>query len=114
MSILARLCSVAVPAEAVTFDHAYAFLVERGNDLGLSASWFMSITVSFHVSFHGEFLIEGHEALHGHGEASVFVQESLPVGRVSHRAVVLGARSLHQALRQHRRSCARIRRSPSG
>jgi len=46
VSILARLCSVAVPAEAVTFDHAYAFLVERDNDLGLSASWF---NVIFHA-----------------------------------------------------------------
>ncbi len=47
VSILARLLrSVDVPAEAVTVDHAYAFLVERGNDLGLSASWF---NVIFHA-----------------------------------------------------------------
>jgi len=34
VSILARLLRwVDVPAEAVTADHAYAFLVDRGNEL---------------------------------------------------------------------------------
>jgi len=47
VSILARLLRWAeVPAEAVTADHAYDFLVERGNALGLSASWF---NVIFHA-----------------------------------------------------------------
>ena len=47
VSILARLLRwVEVPAEAVTADHAYAFLVERGNEWGLSASWF---NVIFHA-----------------------------------------------------------------
>mgnify|MGYP000069207009 CR=1 FL=1 len=47
VSILARLLRwVDVPAEAVTADHAYAFLVDRGNELGLSASWF---NVIFHA-----------------------------------------------------------------
>ena len=47
VSIMARLLrEVDVPAEAVTADHAYVFLVERGNALGLSASWF---NVIFHA-----------------------------------------------------------------
>lgn len=47
MSIVARLLrEVAVPAEAITADHAYDFLVQRGNHLGLSASWF---NVTFHA-----------------------------------------------------------------
>jgi integrase/recombinase XerD len=47
VSILARfLRATDVPAEAVTADHAYDFLVERGNELGLSASWF---NVTFHA-----------------------------------------------------------------
>lgn len=41
VSILARfLRDAGVPAGSITADHAYAFLVERGNALGLSASWF--------------------------------------------------------------------------
>lgn len=36
----------AVPPEAITADHAYDWLVDRGNALGLSASWF---NVLFHA-----------------------------------------------------------------
>ncbi len=47
VSILARfLRETDVPAESITADHAYHFLVERGNELGLSASWF---NVTFHA-----------------------------------------------------------------
>jgi len=47
VSILARFLREAdVPATSVTADHAYDFLVERGNVLGLSASWF---NVTFHA-----------------------------------------------------------------
>ncbi len=47
VSILARfLREAVVPVEAVTADHVYDFLVERGNALGLSASWF---NVIFHA-----------------------------------------------------------------
>lgn len=47
VSIVTRfLNEVDVPAEAVTSEHAYAFLVDRGNTLGLSASWF---NVIFHA-----------------------------------------------------------------
>lgn len=47
VSILARfLREVEAPVEAVTADHVYDFLVERGNALGLSASWF---NVTFHA-----------------------------------------------------------------
>jgi integrase/recombinase XerD len=35
-----------VPAESVTSDHAYRYLVEQGNRLSLSASWFNVIFVS--------------------------------------------------------------------
>lgn len=47
VSILARfLRETDSPAAAITADHAYDFLVERGNALGLSASWF---NVTFHA-----------------------------------------------------------------
>lgn len=47
VSILARfLRETDVPVEAITADHAYSFLVERGNHLGVSASWF---NVTFHA-----------------------------------------------------------------
>jgi len=47
VSILARfLRETDVPAGSITADHAYCFLVERGNVLGLSASWF---NVTFHA-----------------------------------------------------------------
>jgi integrase len=47
VSILARfLRGVEVPAAAITTDHVYDFLVERGTELGLSASWF---NVIFHA-----------------------------------------------------------------
>jgi integrase len=47
VSILARFLREAeVPAASITADHAYDFLVERGNVLGLSASWF---NVTFHA-----------------------------------------------------------------
>lgn len=47
VSILARfLRETDVPAESITADHVYDFLVERGNELGLSASWF---NVTFHA-----------------------------------------------------------------
>jgi integrase len=47
VSILARfLRETDVPALSITADHAYDFLVERGNVLGLSASWF---NVTFHA-----------------------------------------------------------------
>lgn len=46
-AIVARFLAWAgVPASAVTPDHAYGFLVERGTALGLSASWF---NVTFHA-----------------------------------------------------------------
>jgi len=41
VSILARfLRETDVPVESITADPVYEFLVERGNELGLSASWF--------------------------------------------------------------------------
>jgi integrase len=47
VSILARfLRETDVPVESITADHVYDFLVERGNELGLSASWF---NVTFHA-----------------------------------------------------------------
>lgn len=47
VSIITRfLGSFEVTAEDVTADHAYIFLVARGNQLGLSASWF---NVVFHA-----------------------------------------------------------------
>lgn len=47
VSILARfLRELEVPSESITADHVYDFLVERGNALGLSASWF---NVIFHA-----------------------------------------------------------------
>jgi integrase/recombinase XerD len=46
-SIVSRFLTTAgVPASSVTATHAYAFLVDRGNELGLSASWF---NVTFHA-----------------------------------------------------------------
>lgn len=46
-AIVARFLAWAgVPVSAVTADHAYDFLVERGTALGLSASWF---NVTFHA-----------------------------------------------------------------
>ena len=46
-SIVARFVgSAGVPATDVTESHAYDFLVDRGNELGLSASWF---NVTFHA-----------------------------------------------------------------
>lgn len=47
VSIVARFLRTAgVPVEAVTAEHAYAFLVERGTDPELSASWY---NVTFHA-----------------------------------------------------------------
>lgn len=47
VSILARfLREAGAPVEAITADHAYTFLVARGNALGISASWF---NVTFHA-----------------------------------------------------------------
>jgi integrase len=47
VSIVSRFLDQAgVAAEAVTEGHAYAFLVDRGNAMGLSASWF---NVIFHA-----------------------------------------------------------------
>jgi integrase len=47
VSIVARfLHETALPASSITEEHAYAFLVERGNELGVSASWF---NVTFHA-----------------------------------------------------------------
>lgn len=47
VSILARfLREVGVPVESITTDHVYDYVVERGNVLGLSASWF---NVIFHA-----------------------------------------------------------------
>lgn len=47
VSIVSRFVREAgVPMDVITQDHAYAFLVERGNALGLSASWF---NVIFHA-----------------------------------------------------------------
>lgn len=47
VSILARFLRETDVSEAsITADHVYAFLVERGNVLGLSASWF---NVTFHA-----------------------------------------------------------------
>ena len=47
VSILARfLRTIDVSAEAITADHAYDFLIQRGNELGISASWF---NVTFHA-----------------------------------------------------------------
>lgn len=47
VSILVRfLRETDVPVESITADHAYDFLIERGNELGLSASWF---NVTFHA-----------------------------------------------------------------
>ncbi len=47
VSIVAHLVRHAgVPESSITAEHAYAFLVERGNALGLSASWF---NVVFHA-----------------------------------------------------------------
>ncbi len=46
-SVLTRfLRDAGVPVEQVTADHAYDFLVERGNALGVSSSWF---NVIFHA-----------------------------------------------------------------
>ena len=47
VSILARfLRETDAPATAITPEHVYQFLVERGNELGLSASWF---NVTYHA-----------------------------------------------------------------
>jgi integrase len=47
VSILARfLKEVSHPVGTITPDHVYEFLVDRGNELGLSASWF---NVTFHA-----------------------------------------------------------------
>ena len=47
LSILARFLRVTpVPESAITADHVYDFLIERGNALGRSASWF---NVTFHA-----------------------------------------------------------------
>ena len=47
VSILTRFLRTAPgPVESLTDEHVYAFLVDRGNELGLSASWF---NVIFHA-----------------------------------------------------------------
>lgn len=41
VSCVARLITHAgVPADSITSDHAYGFLIDRGNALGVSASWY--------------------------------------------------------------------------